>query len=226
MKKYIYILIVFLVLAVALAIANSEFILKRVTYDYVGNLLHADISIDRAAINIRKSTLKETGIRITADRGLDCNIETAFISYGNILELVKNRSFTFRLEDVRLSYPGSEILNSVANALSIELQDVLKFDYIAGEFMRGQDEIVIKSLEASGRLLRLFADATIEDGKNLNCSFKMLLSQEMISTIPDSIRKVFFKQDGDWSEVTLYLSGSIDKPSINFSTDLFKLTVR
>jgi len=226
MKKNIYIVIIFLVFIVGAAFVSREPILKAVTSGFLDEQLNAKTQIDNADINLIKSTITESGITISAERGLDCSIGEVNIHYGDIVKLLGGKRFVFRFEDLEFSYPGSKVLNGIANALSLELEDMLQFDYVNGELIRGKNEVIIRSLEAQSKRLKLFVDATIADNNKIDCSIRMLLSKEMIANIPESIRKVFFKQDGEYSEVTLYIAGSIDKPSINFSTDLFKFVVK
>jgi len=226
MKKYIYISILLLLIALIALMASKEGILKSTTSNYIGKQLNADVEIDSAQIDLRNSIIKESGVDIVTDRGLSCTISDAEISYGSLIKLLSKKSFKFELKDFNLTYPNSKIINGIANSLSLDLEDLLKFDYVKGEFIQGENEIIIKALEAKAEALIFFADATIKDDDHINGSFKMLLSKDIIAGIPEAIRKVFFKQEGDYSEVTLYVTGSTEKPSINFQTDLFKFIVK
>lgn len=224
MKRYHYIILSSLLVA-GLLIVGSWRALKWSIPFYLGRQLNADVRIERLSWRFPGGVTARS-ISISNKRGLRCSIEEATIDYAIILIIKHGLSFDFRLKGVTLSYKSSNLINSIAEALSIKPLDVFRFDSVKGEFYQRREEVIIKSLVADGSLIKLFADGTIVRGSSVDYSFRMLLSERLIATMPDSVREVFFKREGEWSEIELYITGDIDRPSINFSTDLFKLIVR
>ena len=224
MNRYIYILIIILIVVVSLFTLRGP-IAKFAVSAYIEKELDADVNIEKLRVNYRgKITLENTTLKNS--NGLDCSIESAVIDYDIIFSISKGLKFDFNLYGVRLSDPDSKIINALSKSLSLKPLDVLDFSMVTGKFIRTKETLEIRSLNAKGKLLRIFADGTIVGDKTIDCNFKMLLSDEVVSEIPDSIRKVFFTSDGSWSEVELYLSGDLEHPSVNLTTDLFKLSVR
>ena len=205
---------------IILLVAGNQLILPKLLSLCIAKQLNADVKIEKAALNIKEG-IRIKGIAITDRRGLQCNIESAIIT-----PLPPRRSIYFKFENAKLSYPDSKIINSIANTLSLKSSDTLRFDFVKGRLHYRGGEVIIENLSAEGNFIKLFADATITNRSKIDCSLKMFLSGTIIEDIPESTRKIFFKKDGAWSKVELYITGSMDSPSINFSTDLFKLVVR
>jgi hypothetical protein len=75
-------------------------------------------------------------------------------------------------------------------------------------------------------MLELFCKGTIVDNKDIDFSIRALLSPLIASSIPESVRDVFFSKKEEKYQLELYINGLIEKPSINFSTKLFKLSIK
>jgi len=192
---------------------------------YLSSQLKADVTVAGVRLGLgNKIELKDVGIRNS--EGLNCKIKEALIAYGPLFIIKKGTKFDFSLKDVEFSYPSSKVINGIASTLSLEPMEIFKFKSVKGEFLKRGNETVVKSLDAEGVLLRLFADGTIIKDSKIDYSFKILLSQELVAGVPGAIREVLFKETDSWSEVELYITGDIQKPSVNLTTDLFKLTVR
>jgi len=224
MKKYLYITISFF-LAIVLLISGGLLALKGLLPLYLSRQFNADVKIEQISLGFKEG-IKAKGVSINSVRGLYCSIEEAVFDYDIVRIIKSGLNFNFSLKDVVFSYSESKLINGIVQALSIKSIDIFHFNSVKGEFYQRNEEIAVKSLEADGDLIKLFADGTIIKEARIDCSFKILLARELVTAIPDSVREVFFKQEGEWSEVELYITGDLDKPSINFSTDLFKLIVR
>jgi len=220
MKKFIIILVLVIILISAL-----QLFLAQILSAYLSKEFSADVEIKQASLDIRYG-IKANSITINNSRGLNCSIESARLSFGIASIIRKGLSLNFRLDGIEISYPESGVVSTVTQALSLEGVKLFNFDYAQGEIYSRADERIIKALDASGPLLRLNADASIIGDEEINCDLKVLLSQELVDKIPESTRQVFFKKEGSWFKVELYLKGNMKRPSINFSTDLFKLVVR
>lgn len=229
MRKTLYIIPILLLFLVVLIIFSSQFFLPRLLSVYFGKQFKADVKIDEATLRL-KVGIKTKDVSISNKRGLRCNIESAIIGTDPLpVLLARYRGSVpiyFELKDVKFSYPDSAVVSSIAEALSLRQPDLFRFDTVSGKLYRRNRELILKALNATGEHIRLFIDGTVTDDSRINASFRILLSEELVAGIPEATRKVFFKQDGSWSKVELYLSGDIQRPSINFSTDLLKLIVR
>lgn len=228
MKKFLYITPIFLLFLAVFFISGSRYFLPGILSAIFSKQLKAEVRISQAAFSF-KDGVTAKGISVRNKKGLGCNIESATIGTAPLSTALITGKGTlpliFTLKNIELSYPDSAIISSMARALSINQPGLLKFDTASGKLYYRAGELILKAWSASGEHLRLFVDGTVTDGSRINASFRILLSASLTASIPEATRKLFFKQDGSWSKVELYLSGDIRHPSINFSTDLFKLIV-
>lgn len=222
-KTLILIVVIILLLFLPLVYFRDP-LSARIFSAYLGGQLNADITIKKVHLGLGPR-LEIEGLRIISSKGLDCDIKASTLDF-NLQSVFKKRlGIRFYLKDVGFFYSTSKVIKGMTDALSIEAPQHLHFDYVKGEFYRIGEENIIKSLDAKGELLRIFADGSMR-GLLIDYSFKFLLSKELTDKVPESVKNIFFKQDNQYSEVELYVTGSVDNPSINLSTDLFKLTVR
>ncbi len=213
-----------LLISLSAIIYFRDAITAKLLLTYMSRQLDSEVSAGKLCLQ-PGARIEISRLRITNNKGFNCNIEDTTLDVNAAALLERELSLDFLLEAVFLSYPESKIINNIAEALSISPLEVFSFDYIKGEFFAKGGETVFKKVHAKGSLIEVFADGSMRE-KALNWDVRLILSGKMISTIPESVRKVFFRQEGDSSEVKLYVTGSPDNPSINLSTDLFKLTVR
>lgn len=229
MRKTLYIILALLLLLVVLVIFSSRLFLPQLLSFYFSKQFKAEVKIDKARLSL-KDGIVARGISISNKRGLRCSVESAVIGTVPLSTIVRTNKGTvpiiFKLKNIELSYPESAVVSSIAKALSLKQPELFRFDTVGGRFYFRGREFIFKALTASGEYIRLFINGTITDGSRIEAVFRILLSGKLVESIPEATRKVFFKQDGPWSKVELYLSGDIRRPSINFSTDLFKLIVR
>ena len=189
------------------------------------NALKSDISIKRCSFSFTKG-IKASDMEIKNEKGLHCIIKDAFIKC-NFLGLIKNELFLdYSLKTVKFSYPDSEVINGIAGLFAIEPTYLLQFNTVDGAVYIKPNEIIVKDLNAVGAAISLFANGTTTDNKFINYQFRLTLSKNITSRIPEAIQKVFFKEQEEYSVAELYLKGSIKKPSISFSTPLFKLLIK
>jgi hypothetical protein len=227
-KRAICIIIAILIILLisGYLVLNNEYILSNISGFYAGRWLNADVHIGKAVVSFQKKTITATDVFISSKKGLRCKIDTARICYNDIFSLVTDRAFSFRLDGIELSYPDSKVISGIAAVLSLKPIELLQFYYAKGLYSKRENEEILESVEAEGKLLKIYTYGSTVGEKNINYSFKIFLSGELIASVPESIRKVLFKQDGDQSAVELSVSGDIEKPSISFSTDLLKFTYR
>lgn len=229
MRKALYIVFIFLLFLVVFFVSTRRLFLPQILSAIFSKQFKAEVRIDETTFSFKDGVIAK-GISVRNKRGLSCNIESAVLGTDPLSSAaITNKgavSLNFMLKNVELSYPDSAIISSITKTLSINQPKLLKFDTAYGKLYRRGRELILKALNASGEHIRLFVDGTITDDFRINASFRILLSGELVASIPEATRKLFFKQDGSWSKVELYLSGDIRRPSINFFTDLFRLIVR
>ncbi len=223
-KRLSILIIVIVLLLIIPPIYFRDLLSERLLVSYLSNRLDAKVTTDSFHLGLGPRIDIE-GLNIVNNKGLNCVVGEATLRIEASSLLAMRIHLTFDMKDLKFSYPDSKIINGIADTLSIKPLDVFSFDSVKGKLYISREDITINALYAQGRLLKVSADGSIR-GKEIGYSFKLILSNELTSSIPDSVRKVFFKTSGQFSELDLYVSGSTDNPSISMNTDLFKLTVR
>ena len=223
MKKKIIFAAAFSLFAMVAVFSFRENILRSIISRYLAHQLKADVDIAKARIDFNYNITIES-LRIRNNDGLDFDADTGVVRFYPLRFLKQELRLEFELKDIRFSYSDSKIINNVFEVLSLARIDKLEFSAAKGELLYRRGRLLLKSLYLDGELLRLNAYG-ITDGAMIDYSIKLFLSKALTSGLPESISKFFFRQEGDWSNVDLKIAGSIDKPSINFSTDLFTLSV-
>lgn len=224
-------IIEFLIIVVILAglIFASPLYMPSLLSRILSTRLGAEVNVTHACLNIKEG-IKASDIYIENERGLACAIGEAVLCFNrtSFLTLIRERTLfiQFRLKGIRFKNPGKTVIGSVTDALGFSKLDLLALDNTKGDIYLKNNEVVLKGIEGKGEYISVSIDGTIAKNNLINCTFKSLLSNKLIETMPEERRKFFFKMDESWSRVELYISGEIDHPGINFSTALFKLTVR
>ena len=218
-------IIVIITIAFAFIIAIKTPLVKYPVSLLFSNALKSDISMKKCSFSFAKG-IKASDMEIKNEKGLHCIIKDAYIKC-NFSGLIKNELFLdYSLKTVKFSYPDSEIINGIAGLFAIEPTYLLQFSTVDGTVYVKPNETIVKDLNAVGAAISLFANGTTTDNKFINYQFRLTLSKDITSRIPEAIRKVFFKEQQECSVAELYLKGNIKKPSISFSTPLFKLLVK
>ena len=222
-KKKIIFIAAFLLLVLAAVFLFRDNIVRGILSEYLARQLGADVDIAKARIDSNYN-ISIQSLRIRNDDGLDFHADSGVLRFSPLYFLKQGVRLNFKLQGVRFSYIDSKIIHSAFEALSLARIDELEFYSARGEFSYQAGRLLLKSLYLDGGLLRIDAYGMTDDTL-IDFSIKLFLSKVLTSGIPESIRKVFFKQEGDWSNADLKITGSRDNPSINFSTDLFMLSV-
>jgi len=224
-RKRLLILIIVIVLFLIVSLVSfRDTLSQKLLVAYLSNRLDAKVTVDNLHLRLGPR-IDIKGFNIINNKGLNCTIGEAILNIEPLSFLAMRIHLTFDMKGLELSYPDSKIINGIADTLSIKPLDVLSFDSVKGKLYISRKDITVNALIAEGKLLKVFADGSMR-GKEIGCNFKLILSNALTSGIPDSVRKVFFKTSGQFSELDLCVSGSTDNPSISMNTDLFKLTVR
>lgn len=224
MKKNLYIFIVIFISLVIFAFFFNSLYLKYILSAYIGRKLNVDIKIDQARWESAGS-INAKGIFIRNKKGLSCSIEEAIIHYDAISIIKMAPTFSFKSRGVKLSNPDSAVINGIAEIMSIKPLDLFSFDRAEGRLYLKKRELIIRGFNATARFIRLYIDGTVVANSRIDAAFKIMLAGELLANIPETTRKIFFKEQDQWSEVELYITGDMKRPSINFSTDLFKLII-
>jgi hypothetical protein len=223
MKKW-FISIAVLILIISCAVFSFRgYIVKNIISGYLAHQLKADVVIARARIDSNYN-INIKSLSIKNEDGLDLHAGSGVIKLYPWYFLKQGLAVKFELQDIRFLYSDIKVLRSVFEMLALGDVDELKFLSAKGEFSYGGRKSLLKSLYLDGELIRVKAHGMADDSF-MDYDIRLFLSRTLTSGIPEAIKKVFFKQEGDWSNAELKVSGSRDNPSINFSTDLFTLSV-
>ena len=225
MQKIIKTLIIIITIVFIFILALKTPFVKYPATLLFSHALKSDVSMQKCSISL-KGDIIASGVDIKNEKGLHCVIGEADIKTDFMRLLRKELYMECSLKKVELTYADSAIIDGIAKLLTIEAEKLLVFDTVDGIIYIKSNETTIKDLNASGKDVSLFANGTTTDDENINYTFKLTLSENITSGIPEAIRMIFFKEQDNYSIVELYLSGDIKKPSINFSTPLFKLRIK
>jgi len=220
MKKAFFFL--FSILLIVITLLSNQLYLSHILSAYLGKKIPGEVKIQKASCNI-KDTLVAWGIVLDGAGASRSTIEKARVAYDLKSLLKGTLNLDLQLKNVKLAYQDSGLMRSITEALSIDGTNILDFHDIRASVSRKGNIYIIESLEAEGNDIRVYFFGTIGRDSMVDFSFKVLLSDEVVSTIPEATRKVFFKKNGKWTELDLYITGEIRRPTVNFSTDLFKL---
>jgi hypothetical protein len=223
MKRRIIFFIVFVLFIVSLLFFFRNHIAQGIVSAYLSGQLDADVHIERSHIG-PYHTLAIESLSIRNKDEMYLNADSGVLRFYPFELLRKGLRLKFQLSDVFFSYPNSKIIDNVFNSLSLTAVDGLEFASAEGEFSYNKGIFMLKSLNLDGNMLKLNAYG-MSGYSLIDYNIGLSISDLLTSEIPEQVRKVFFKADGDWSEVELQISGSKDNPSINFKTDLFTLSV-
>jgi hypothetical protein len=223
MKKIFILALAFFIAAGIVVFCFRQVIVKHGICIYLKSQIKSDIEIDKADVNSWDS-IDLYSMRANNINGLDFAAGSGRFTFNTLTIFREGVKVRFALKDVRLDYKDSKIVSGIFDALSVGPMDTIEFSSIEGEFSRSKGQFMLRSLNASGQLMALSAYG-ISNDTILDYNIKMELSEALTSGIPESVKKVFFKQEGENFHAELHVAGNINNPSISFSTDLFTFTV-
>jgi hypothetical protein len=224
MRKWIISTIALFFIILCIAFSFREHIVKNILSAYLARQLKSDVDIARVRIDSNYN-INIKSLHISNNNGWDLRADSGILRLYPLYFLKQGLRVKFKLQDIRFLYSDIKIMHSVFEMLSLGDIDELKFLSADGEFSYGAGRSLLKSLYLDGELLRVRARGMVDDSF-MDYDIKLSLSMALISKMPESVKKVFFKQEGGWFNAELKITGSTDNPSINFSTDLFTLSVR
>lgn len=226
MKRFVSLLIIFVIFIIlTVVVILKSPLAKHPISLYLSNVLKSDVAIKECNFSFTTGA-KFKDLEIKSKKGLYCTVKDGEIKY-DILGLLKNNLvLDCSLKSVEFSHSSSPVIKGITHLFGMGEVDLFNFDTVKGSLYIKPKEFIIKDLNARGKDISFFANGTTKDNKYITYSLKLMLSENITSKIPEDIRKIFFKQEQEYSIVELYLNGSLKKPSINFSTPLFKLSIR
>jgi hypothetical protein len=224
-KKIIATVFLFLFIAVLLLTTGLKTPLCKYFFSfYFSSKLDCDINIGQCSFFFTRG-IKAQKISIKNNKGFIGSIENADIKFNVVKNLREGNEFDFFLGKVIFSYPDSDIVKWVVKLFAVDSEYLFKFDEITGFAYVESKEMILKDVEAIGEDVSVFVDGTTKEKQLINYTIKLKISDKITAGIPDTLRAIFFRKDEKYSIVQLYLSGSLNKPAINFSTPLFKLKI-
>ncbi len=226
MKKAFKITLIIFCLAMPLAaIAIKSPLSKYFISAYISHRFNAEVKMQKCDVSL-SGRLLASGVEIKNKKGLNCTIKEADVRYNLAAVLKGEMALKYSLRSVKFIYSDSDIITGISRLFSIEPDYSLLFDAVDGQLFIKGDELVVKDLDARGENVSLFVNGTTTAEENISYKIKLTLSESITSRIPDVVRKIFFIEQKEYSIVELSISGNAKKPSINFSTPLFKLLIK
>ena len=190
---------------------------------YLSDKLKSDVKIDKCNFSFKQGIIAG-GVIIKNEEGLYCAITQGRLKINPSRILERAFYVDYSLRGVEFSHPSSKIIEGISELFNIDFSQYLIFTKINGGIELKRDELTVKNLYAKGRDVSFYLDGTTSNsGRDINYTCKLLLSEKLTGDMPESTRELFFKKGTDYSTVQLYLSGKLAKPTINFSTPLFKI---
>ena len=224
MKKWIISITALFLFLLGAGFFFRDNIIRSVLSGYLARQLESDVDIARARID-SKYNISIESLRIRKDEGWSLHAGSGTLRLYPLYFLKQGCRIKFELRDIIFLYSDIKMIHSILESLSLGGVDELKFISASGDLSYTSGRSLLKSLYLDGELIRINAHGGSDDSF-IDYDIKLFLSQALISEIPESVKKVFFKQGGDWSEAELSVTGKKDNPAINFRTDLFTLSVR
>lgn len=223
MKKAI---IVSIILTAILLVAVAGYRnMPEILSFYLSRRFDKDVTIEKASLrSIDRLALE--GITVGKDAVAICMIDSALIGYEISGLIRRATSIGFMLRGVEILDLDTGVIKTISDGLSIDPFKISRFDHVKGRFSRKGGISIIKGLEAHADFIRVFVDAVLTDDSKIDADCRFVIAEELLADVPEATRKVFFKSDGSDSNVELHLSGDMSRPSVSFSTDLFRLSVR
>jgi hypothetical protein len=224
MKKWIISIATLFLLLLGVGFFLRDNIIRSVLSGYLARQFESDVDIARARID-SKYNINIESLRIRKDGGWSLHAGSGTLKLYPLYFLKQGYRIKFELRDIIFLYSDIKMIHSILEPLSLGGVDELEFISASGDFSCMPGRFLLKSLYLDGALIRLNAHGGSMDSF-IDYDIKLFLSRALVSKIPESVKKVFFREGGDWSNAELSVTGKDDNPAINFKTDLFTLSVR
>ncbi|MBN1405098.1 MAG: hypothetical protein JW946_01100 [Candidatus Omnitrophica bacterium] len=192
---------------------------------FLSKALGMDVTLKSCTL-LLPGNLAIKGAQIKNRTGLRCAIKEGLIKY-NVLGILKNNTaLDISLKNVNFSNAESKVIKGIIELFYITPIGLFEFNTVEGIVYIKPKELIIKDLKAKGSDVTFFANGTTKNDNQISYTVKLILSDNITSKIPEEIRSIFFKREQQYSIVELYINGNLKKPSIQFSTPLFKLSIK
>jgi hypothetical protein len=165
------------------------------------------------------------GLSVKDEGKIDLYANSADIRLGFANIRKKGLRIDFYLRDISISRLRWGLIDGILSAVSLADTGTLTFSSGEGTLYNKSGRFVAGSFSADGELVRIKANGMMDKGF-MDYGMALSFSRILISRIPETVSKVFFRQSGDWFEADIEISGSVSEPVINFRTELFTLSVR
>lgn len=217
-------LLIFLI--IILILLNYKYYLPKISSKIISSYIKKDVFIQEIDwnffhhnIEFHKITIKDKILRVEKPLLLS-KIKKINLHYDPLLLFTGGLKLDISAQELSIINPESKLLNNIINTLSIKKRGSLEFDSAQLKLFYAKKNLTIEQLLLKGNEIIIILNGSVINFDNIFLNTKILFSKELISSMPEQTRKLFFKESKkSWYKTQLTLKGPIKNPSIYFSTD-------
>ena len=226
MKKIAIILIIIVILAALTAIAFDRLVIFAVSkYAGIGISYSGLIKDSSGAIIMKGLDVEDHR------RGLGLMAKRAIIRLRLKPFFKDGVGFIFELDEANFKMFSK---GPKASGLDEPLRDIAlipfeggwNYSKISGEISIMRGETRIKDFFAASRDIRLGVDGTAYGDDLIDARIKISFSKSAVERLPEELTNVVMNEEPEgWRTISIDLKGNPKKPSITFSSKLFRLNI-
>lgn len=217
-------LLIFLI--IILVLLNYKYYLPKISSKIISFYIKKDVLIQEIDwnffqhnIELNKIIIKDRILRVEKPLLLS-KIKKINLHYDPLLLFTGSLKLDISAQELSIINPESKLLNNIINTLSIKKRGSLEFDSAQLKLFYAKKNLTIEQLLLKGNEIIIILNGSVINFDNIFLNTKILFSKELISSMPEQTRKLFFKESKNpWYKTQLMLKGQIKNPSIYFSTD-------
>ena len=182
---------------------------KKCSKNFSGELSFTDLSI----------TSKLTRLSLRSKAAM---VKPTFAGKKLILDFVlHDLYFTKRAAS------GSERYDTLTALVSSPLSSEWKYKEVRGQVEPGEKSVKINSLDAASDKLKLSVKGTYFYNGIVDSDIVIYFTAKVTEKIPPEFAKVILGDEKDgWKPLSVHLTGNVNKPSIQVSSKLFRLSIK
>ena len=188
---------------------NLTITYKKCSKNLSGELTFEDLSV----------ASKPAGFCFTSKTAM---IKPAFIGKRIVLDFtLHDLGFTKRAAD------GSERYDTLASLVSSPFNSKWKYREVRGQIEPGKSSVKINSLDATSDQLRLSMKGYYFYNGMIDSDIIIYFAAKLAEKVPPGFAKVILGDEkGGWKSISVHLTGDPNKPSIQVSSKLFRLSIK
>ena len=198
--------------------------LSNLVISILGKRLNADLECSSMRIKMLRSLEVDNVTAVGAD-GTTITIKKGVFLYNPVSIITGRLEINCSLEDVSVSGKAS-LLDLVMDLLSMEYLEDIKFGRVSGHFFIGLSDTITKNLSGISEYIKFYADGVTGKDNSVNLRIRLLLNDEITSSIPKEMRGFLLKKEsGPWMSISIGVTGNYKKPSLRLLSSVFELNI-